>query len=280
MFAWDGSAIFSSTQVASIRMLVASSILLPVALPKFRTITNKSILGALLVVGFCGNFLPAFLFTYAQQNLVAGYVGMLNSATPIFTVLISFFAFGQRLTGRQIIGLIIGNIGVVMLVYASGEVSFEGSLLNVLAVVLATLCYATSLNFIKYKLAGIPALHITALAFSMTFLPALMFFIYFDTPSVFFENRYALQGFLYTVILAVLGTVLGVYLYNILIARTSTLFASSVTYAIPGVAVLIGLIDNESFSFDQIGALIVILLGIFVANWQKKRAKNKQSLVN
>ena len=276
MFAFDNSSIFTNTQVASIRMLIASSVLLPIGFSKIRVIQSKKILLSLLVVGFCGNFLPAFLFTYAQQNLVAGYVGMLNSATPIFTVLISFFVFGQRLTARQIIGLIIGNIGVVLLVYASGEISFEGGLWHVLAVVLATLCYATSLNTIKYYLAGIPAIQITALAFSMTFIPALLLFFHFETPAVFSSNPNAYTGFTFAVILALVGTVFGVYLYNILIARTSTLFASSVTYAIPGVAMLIGFIDNERFTLFQITALCVILTGIFVANWRK----NKQSLVN
>lgn len=270
MFTWEGVPVFSSTQVASIRMLVASTVLLPVALRNLKVINSYRVFITLLVVGFCGNFFPAFLFTYAQKHLDAGYVGMLNSATPVFTVLISFFIFGQRLTIRQITGLIIGNAGVVLLVLAGEGVTFEGSLINVLAVVLATICYATSLNFIKYRLAGIPALKITSLAFSLTFIPALTLFIFLDTPLVFSENEYAAEGFFYATILALMGTVLGVYLYNVLIARTTTLFASSVTYAIPGVAMLIGLADNERFTFFQIFALNVILTGIFVANWKKK----------
>lgn len=270
MFTWEGVPVFSSTQVASIRMLVASTVLLPVALRNLKVINSYRVFITLLVVGFCGNFFPAFLFTYAQKHLDAGYVGMLNSATPVFTVLISFFIFGQRLTIRQITGLIIGNAGVVLLVLAGEGVTFEGSLINVLAVVLATICYATSLNFIKYRLAGIPALKITSLAFSLTFIPALTLFIFLNTPLVFSENEYAAEGFFYATILALMGTVLGVYLYNVLIARTTTLFASSVTYAIPGVAMLIGLADNERFTFFQIFALSVILTGIFVANWKKK----------
>jgi drug/metabolite transporter (DMT)-like permease len=276
MFTPEREPIFSNTQVASIRMLVASSILLPFGLTKLRKIANIKLLGALLVVGFCGNFVPAFLFTYSQQHLDAGYVGMLNSATPIFTVLISFFAFGQRLSGREIIGLVIGNVGIVLLVYAGNGVSLSGSLIHVLAVVLATLFYAISLNTIKYYLHDLKALHITALAFSFTFIPALLLFFYTDTPSVFYESAYAWRGFSFAFTLACLGTVIGVYLYNVLIARSSTLFASSVTYAMPCVAVLIGLADNEEFHAGQIGALGIILAGIFIANWRK----NKQVVVN
>lgn len=276
MFSWDKTPIFSSEQVASIRMIIASAVLLPIGLSKLGYIRTKKVLLALIVVGICGNFLPAFLFTYAQQNLDSGYVGMLNSATPIFTVLISFFAFGQNLTPRQISGLVIGNAGIVLLIFASGDVSFEGSLINVLAVVVATVFYAVSLNIIKYHLAGIRALHITSLAFSMTFIPAVFLFFYFDTPDVFNTNSNASEGFMYASILALFGTVLGVYLYNILIARTSTLFASMVTYGIPCVAMFIGLADGERFTMFQLIALGVILGGIFIANSRK----NKQSLVN
>jgi len=275
MFSWEKTPIFSNEQVASIRMFIASAVLLPIGLSKIRIIRTKKVLLALIVVGVCGNFLPAFLFTYAQQNLDSGYVGMLNSATPVFTVLISFFAFGQKLTPRQISGLVIGNAGIVLLIYASGEISFEGSIINVLAVVIATIFYAVSLNTIKYHLAGIRALHITSLAFSMTFIPAIILFFYFDTPAVFNTNNNAPEGFMYAAILALFGTVLGVYLYNILIARTSTLFASMVTYGIPCVAMFIGLADGERFTFFQIIALGVILGGIFIANSRK----NKQSLV-
>jgi drug/metabolite transporter (DMT)-like permease len=243
---------------------------------EFNYILNAKLFVALLVVGFGGNFIPAFLFTYSQQHLDAGYVGMLNSATPIFTVLISFFAFGQRLSIREIVGLIIGNAGIVLLVYAGSGASLSGSLIHVLAVVLATLCYAVSLNTIKYYLHELKALHITALAFSFTFIPALFFFFQTDVPAVFNQSPHAWRGFAFAFILACLGTVLGVYLYNVLIARSSTLFASSVTYAMPCVALLIGIADNEDFNTGQIGALGVILAGIFIANWRK----NKQTVVN
>jgi drug/metabolite transporter (DMT)-like permease len=272
MFTSDGSPIFNSAQVASIRMLVASSILLPIGIRNFKYIKNKKILFSLLAVGFCGNFFPAFLFTYAQKHLDAGYVGMLNSATPIFTVLLSFFIYKERLSPRQITGLIIGNIGVVLLVNSSGELSFEGNILNVLAVVLATLFYAISLNIIKYNLASISAIQITSLAFSFTFLPAILLFFYFNTPAVFLHNTEAIKGLGYASTLALFGTVLGVYLYNILIARTSTLFSSSVTYAIPCVALLIGFLDKERFTLYQITSLCIILTGIFVANWRKKKS--------
>lgn len=276
MFASDGNPIFNSAQVASIRMLVASSVLLPIGIRNFKHIKNKNIILSLLVVGVCGNFLPAFLFTYAQKHLDAGYVGMLNSATPIFTVLLSFFIYKERLSPRQITGLIIGNVGVILLVNSSGELSFEGNILNVFAVVLATLFYAISLNTIKYHLSSLSAIHITSLAFSFTFIPAILLFFYFDTPSVFTQNTQAFQGLGFATTLALFGTVLGVYLYNILIARTSTLFSSSVTYAIPCVALLIGFFDNEHFTFYQISSLAIILTGIFVANWRKKKSLSQK----
>jgi drug/metabolite transporter (DMT)-like permease len=81
------------------------------------------------------------------------------------------------------------------------------------------------------------------------------------------NNPNALNGLLYISILSVFGTALAVVLFNKVIAFSSILFASSVTYFIPIVAVLIGLSFGEQISIGQIGAMFVILFGVFVANY-------------
>lgn len=275
MYDADGNVVFTNQQVASLRMVIAGTALLPVALYNIKKLAKLKILGSIATVGIFGNFFPAFLFTFAQTGLISGYVGMLNSATPIFSVLIAYFIFKDKLESRQILGLVIGNIGVVLLMSGYvGEGQFNGGWIHVFAVVLATFFYAISLNTIKFKLKQVKAIHITSLAFLILFLPGWFCFFWFDTPAVFQNNPQAYTNILYILALSLLGTVLGVYLYAILIARSTTLFSSMVTFAMPIVSLFIGFLDGETFTKFQIFSLLVICAGIIFAN--RKRSKVKE----
>jgi drug/metabolite transporter (DMT)-like permease len=198
-------------------------------------------------VGFCGNFFPAFLFTYAETGISSGFAGMLNSFTPIFTILIGFLIYKQRITSFQVVGTIIGTIGIVLLINAGKSVSLNASIFHVLAIVFATFLYGVSLTTIKNKLQHYSSVDITTLAFLMVFLPALIAFFVFGTPSVILKNEHALKGLGYISILAIFGTAMAVFLFNGIIRMSSALFASSVTYFIPVVAVIIGFFFKESF---------------------------------
>ncbi len=275
MFDWDGNPVFTSPQVASLRMVIASSALLPVAIYNLRKLRNWRIVSGVLTVGVFGNFIPAFLFTFAQTGLISAYVGMLNSATPLFSVLIAYFVFKDKLTSRQMIGLVLGNIGVVMLMSAYvGDQQFDGGMIHVFAVILATLCYGISLNTIKFRLHDLKAIHIASFAFLMVTIPGWFCFFWFDTASVFVSNPEAWNSIIYILALSLLGTVLGVYLYALLIARSTMVFSSMVTFAMPVVSVFIGVFDGEWFTEFQIASLLVICVGIVVANRKMTKVKD------
>lgn len=285
MFTPDHFPIFNASQVGSLRMFIASLVLLPFALPAIKRIESFKEFLLLAIVGFCGNFFPAYLFTYAETGISSGFAGMLNSFTPIFTMIIGFVIFKNRLTFIQFIGLIIGSIGIVLLVKNAGidhsEIQLKGNWKHVLAVVLATFFYAISLNTIKYTLQKFKAIEITSLAFLILFIPSIVTGIKVGTITTALTNRFAMEGLLYITILSVFGTAIAVILFNKIISNTSTLFASSVTYFIPIVAVLIGLTIGEKITVGQVGAMFVILFGVFVANyWVTIREKfftNKQN---
>ncbi|MDX1651504.1 MAG: DMT family transporter [Brumimicrobium sp.] len=265
-----GESVFSSEQVASLRMLLASTVLLPIAVRHFRIVSSFKIFTSLLAVAFLGNFFPAFLFTYAETGISSGYAGMLNSCTPIFTLIIGALFFRQKLLKLQVIGVLLGTVGIVGLVNGVQTVDTSGSWQHVIAVVTATLFYGTAVNTIKYNLSHIKPYKMTSVAFSFSFIPALGLFLYFDTPATISGNEHAGEALLYIGILGVIGTALAVLVFNYLITRSSALFASSVTYFIPIVAVIIGFADGESISWLQVVSMIVILGGVFIANvWAK-----------
>jgi len=267
MFASDGTAIFSDSQVGALRMLIAGSVLLPFAIravTKIKTFKQFLLLG---IVGLSGNFFPAFLFTYAETGLSSGFAGMLNSFTPIFTILIGFFIYKIRLTPIQLIGVAIGSVGIVLLMIAGKSLSMTGTWYHILAIVLATVLYAVSLTTIKYKLQEFKSFEITSLAFLIILIPSIIANFQFGTLKTLQENPNAWEGLGYISILAIVGTALAVILFNQLISTSSALFASSVTYFIPIVAVLFGISYGEKIGWSQVGSMVIVLLGVFIANY-------------
>ena len=266
MYTTDGQAIFNDTQVAALRMLFAGLVLLPFALKGMKKLKSIRNFRLLLIVGFAGNFFPAFLFTYAETGLSSGYAGMLNSFVPIFALIIGFAVFKNKLTTLQVSGIAIGTVGIVLLTLSGQGLSLSGSWTHVGAILMATLCYAISVNTIKYTLQHLSGLEITALSFMLTLIPSIFINLSTGTLETIQTNEYACQGLGYIILLSVIGTAIAVVLFNILISNSSVLFASSVTYLIPIVAVLIGFAFKETINIYQIVSMLIILSGIFVAN--------------
>lgn len=272
----SGELIFSNNQVAAMRMLFAATVMFPFGIRNFRIIKNNKIFISLIAVAFLGNFFPAFLFTYAETAISSGYAGMLNSCTPIFTLIIGAVFFKQPLVKLQIIGVLIGTAGIIGLVNGVNTVDTSGTWHHVFAVVLATIFYATSVNTIRFNLSHIKPIKMTSVAFTLSFLPALILFFVFDTPETIVSNEHSTSALVYILILAIIGTAFAVLVFNHLINNSTALFASSVTYFIPIVAVLIGLIDGETISGLQILSMFIILTGVFLANaWVKLRKKRE-----
>lgn len=266
MYSDSHEVIFTSNQVASLRMLIAGLALLPWSIIALKKLKNYKDLFPLFIVGLCGNFLPAYLFTYAETGLSSGYTGMLNSFTPIFAILIGFIAFRNKLNSYQIIGLIIGTIGIVSLSLSGDEQTMYGDLQHVLAVVLATFFYGISMNTIKFKLGHLKGIDITSIAFGLMLIPSLIFTGLTDTHINFVESPAALKGLFYITILSVVGTAFAVFLFSVLIARASLLFSSSVTYLIPIFASVIGLGFGEQLNSIQFISMAIVLSGIYIAN--------------
>lgn len=262
----DNQPIFSDAQVGALRMLIAGAVLLPFGIYHFKKIRTFKQLLSLATVGFFGNFFPAFLFTYSETGISSGFAGMLNSFTPIFTVIIGFIVFKVKLTPLQLFGVLIGTAGIYFLMVAGKSISMKGDWSHILAVVLATFFYAVSLNTIKHTLKMFKAVEITALAFMLVLPPAFLANWNFDTISTIQTNEHAWEGLFYISILAIFGTAIAVILFNRIISVTSALFASSVTYFIPIVAVIIGLNFGEQISGGQIAAMGVILIGVLMVN--------------
>ena len=260
---------FRPDQVAALRMLVAFIVTFPISLRYFTKI-EKSRWKYIAIVGIFGSGLPAILFTTAQIKVNSSLAGMLNSLTPVFTLLIAAFFFRSKFSPRHIYGVIAGFIGAAGLVLINAEGAFSTEAAYAQLIVLATVFYGISVNVIKTHLAGITSLLISGFALMIVGIPYGIYL--FSTDFVYRLNTIPLawMGVVYVAILAIMGTAVSNILYFQLVKIASPLFASAVTYLIPIVALLWGLADGETLNILHIPAMQAILGGIALISYKPK----------
>ena len=257
---------FDAGEVGALRMFAASIVLMPLALKHIRKFTKHQYFH-LFIVGFIGSFLPAFLFAKAETGLSSAMAGVLNALTPVFVIIIGGLFYGQKFTLRTGAGIFIGFVGTVLLMLAG--TSLQSLSLNFFAIfiLLATICYGLNVNIIKYKLHGIPAIPLTSMAFTLI-LPfaAIYLFGFSDFMSKVQSNPDVGISVFYLSLLGVVGTAAAMVLFNKLIQFISPVFASSVTYLIPIVAVIWGLLDGEVLLLQHYIGMVIILVGVYITN--------------
>lgn len=261
-----GLVVFSPGEVGSIRVIAAAIFLLPFAIVRLKTLTGIHIL-KLLASGLMGIFFPAFLFATAQTGLDSSVSGILNSLTPICTLLIGVMLFKQPFRSQSLLGIIIGLIGTVILIFANYGGAVGGLNLFALLVIIACIFYAMNLNFVKYKIADLPALTITSVSILLISPAALSYLLTFtDFTTKVASHPQALQALGYIILLGAMSTSLATILFNHLVKISNPLFTSSVTYIIPIVAVGWGLLDGEQLLFGHFIGMLAIIGGVYLAN--------------
>jgi drug/metabolite transporter (DMT)-like permease len=125
--------------------------------------------------------------------------------------------------------------------------------------------YAISINVIKKYLQDLDALSISSLAFLMIG-PFSAIYIFNTDFLVLSASSEGVESLLYIVLLAVVGTSLAVVIFNQLISRSSAIFASSVTYLIPIVAIFWGIFDGEKVTLIHLLSVVIILSGVYLVN--------------
>lgn len=220
-----------------------------------------------LIVGLCGNALPAFLFATAQTHIPSALAGMLNTLVPLFSLVIAYFVFNVKVRTGQIVGIGLGLVSAAgLLMNSSSVLENIDNLWFALLVVAATLCYAISLNIIKQFLQEERPVAITGL--SLVLVSPIGFAILFSTDFIHRLTTYdgAYYGLGAVTILAVLGTAFALILFNKLVQETNTVFASSVTYLVPVFAILWGIFDGETLEVLQIIFAGTMVAGIYLIN--------------
>ena len=255
-------------QLGSLRVIVTTILIAPIGFNKIKYIPKHKMKWVALSA-FVGSFSPAFLFAFAETEISSSITAVMVSLTPLFTLIISVIIFGEELLKKQVIGVIIGFTGIIVLINHE-LLSSSFSIIYVMFIVLAAFCYAVNANLLKYKLPNISALGIVFMSFLFMFIPAFIILLFSDFPfSDFTSNSLILESIFYIVILAFFGTAVAKVLYIKLLAISTPVFSVSTTYLMPIVAIFWGLLDGEDFKLTQFIGTSIILIGVYLVTKKK-----------
>ena len=256
----------SPFQLGSLRTVMSSLFIFTIGFKSLKTIQSHQ-WKWIILTGFIGTFFPSFLFAFAETEVDSGIVSILNSLVPLNTVLIGLAVFKITSTKTQVFGVILGFVGASMLIFNSMELHPDQNYLYAGFVILATVMYASSVNIIKRYLQDVKPIAIAAGNFVAIIIPAILvlsFSNFFTTET--FQNDTIYTSIGSVAILSLFGTVMAKIIFNSLIQISSPVFASSVAYLMPLVALLWGLLDGEVFGINQGLASSLILLGVYLVN--------------
>ncbi|NRA93352.1 MAG: DMT family transporter [Psychroserpens sp.] len=257
-------------QIGALRTIITGFFLFAVGFKTIKTI-KKHEWKWVILSGFLGSFFPAFLFAIAETEIDSAVTSILNSLVPLNTVLLGFAIFRIASTKRQILGVIIGFIGTSILILKGSELNPEQNYLYAGFIILATCMYALNVNIIKKYLQFVKPLSIATGNYVGIIIPAVIILFWSD---FFRSETFAHPDFntslICVIILSLFGTALAKVLFNTLIQISTPVFASSVTYLMPVIALIWGLLDGEGFSFLQGLGSLIILLGVYLSHKRQR----------
>lgn len=252
-------------QVGAFRILITTVVLLLVGFKSLFKIQRRHWY-YLFLNGFLGTFFPVFLFAYAVEHIDSSITSILNSLTPLNTLIFGALVFGIGFSKRQAIGVIIGLAGTLLLIFEGANLNPNQNYFYVTFVLLASIGYAFNVNIIKKYLQDLNALSIAVGNFVLLIIPTFLVLFFTNFFKTFEINNTTTTALGYMTILAVFGTALSKILYNKLVQISTPIFSSSVTYLIPIIAVIWGLLDGEKISILQFGSGLLIIAGVYLAN--------------
>lgn len=260
-----GLNVYEPAQVGAIRVFSAFLCVFPFAFRHFRKV-KASQWKFILASGLLGNGIPAILFPLAQTNISSSVAGMINAMTPLFTMIVGVALFGMVGGRNRILGLVIGLAGALVLIGGKNATMENGNPWFAGFIVLATVCYAFSVNILRYKLAELSSVVITGFALMFAGIPLGIYLFSTDFIQRTMEVEGSAKSLSSVLILGIFSTAISSVLFNHLIKMAGALSASSVTYLIPIVAMMWGLYDHENLGLIHLFGLAAILGGVYLIN--------------
>ena len=145
MFIKISAVDFGPILLVTLRLLIAGLVFMPFLLKKKKRSLFKAYLPAILIIAIVSNAIPFTMFAYASLGATSNMLGILNGTTAFLTSIIAYFWLKEAVTSKQIIGLFLGFIGVLILVNPSNG---STTLIASMCAMIGSLCYAFNLSLI------------------------------------------------------------------------------------------------------------------------------------
>jgi len=275
-----GLEAYPPMQMASLRICIAALCMLPVTIRHARKV-KRGDLFYIFLFGLTNSGIPAFLFAESETVVSSSTAGILNSLTPIFTLVVGLLFFGIAFNWYGLFGVIIGFAGAFLLVFfGENHIRSVAETTNTAIyaglILIATILYGFASNIVKKHLNMVPGHIVSGFAYSFFAVPLTIWLLFFsDFPTRVVQNPEGIHSLLFIAILAVLGSAMAIVLVVRLIQASSALFGSFVTYLIPVVSIMWGIVAGETINFVTLFSLLLILSGIIIAGQKKQlRIKN------
>lgn len=259
----------NSVQLASLRMIFAASVIYIYSYNSIKKIPKKS-WKWIVITAYLGTFFPVYLISYGQTEIESGLASIITTVTPINTLIIGIIFFSLTFSIKQLLGLFIGLVGAVLLLYEASETNLNSNIYFSFFIYLTTVGYAASVNLIKKYLTNIPPEAVTAGIFLSISPPAIIVLYFSDFTDLNFQDPLILKSIFFVLVLGVFGSAFAQTLFNKFVKISSPIFASAVTYTMPVVAIFWALIDGEILSIMQFFATAIILIGVYLVNKRKQ----------
>jgi len=256
-----GSPEFGPILFMALRTLTASLFLLPIVFITKKQAGFNGYKAKIFVVGLLNTAIPFVLFGYATLTLSAGLTSVLNATTPMFSAIVAYLWFRDKMSVSASFGILIGFIGVYLLMLDKITLGQQNILLPTLAALIASLCYGISANFTKKHLTGISSTVLASgsqVAATLVLLPISFFFIPTQLPSN--------AAIISVLLLGIICTGVAYIIFFHLIANLGPARAISVTYLIPAFGLFWGsILLNEVITSSMLIGCGFILTGVALA---------------
>jgi drug/metabolite transporter (DMT)-like permease len=254
----------SPMQLGSLRIIFSALFLLIIGFKSILQIKQHQ-WKYIALTSLFGTFIPAFLFAIAQTQISSSVSSILNSLTPLNTLILGGIAFGLTFKRTQVFGVVIGLIGTLLLIVNGAIHHPNQNYWYTILVLIASICYATNVNLLKKYLSDVKPLSITTGNFLVMLVPAIVVLLSTDFLSVVHQTE-AQHSMFFIMILGIVGTGIANIIFFRLIQMSSPVFATSVTYLIPVVAFFWGLLDGEMLTPVQFIGAFIILIGVYLSS--------------
>jgi len=263
MFIKISAVDFGPILLVTLRLLIAGLVFMPLLLRHKYRLLFKSHLPGIFIIAIISNALPFTLFAFASLGATSNMLGILNGTTAFITTVIAYFWLNESISTKQIIGLGLGFIGILILVNpANGSTTILASI----CALIGSICYAFNATYLqKYHSNSNKKVLIgwSMLFGGLMMMPIAAFNLPNALPSI--------NSFLALLWLAVVSTGIGYLVFVRLIDKIGAVKTATLTYLLPVFSIIWGAIFlEEQITLIIFAGFIFVMMGMYFANTVKK----------